>query len=600
MRSLLRLAPFLRPYWPRLALASLTLLALTAADLIFPAILRQVIDQGLAVGLPRVLAIAALLIAGLGLLRALLGYLQRYNTQWVAHRVSYDLRNRLYAHVQRLPFAYHDRTQSGQLISRIIEDVRSIERFTGEGMAELTRVLLLLLGIVTLLVVDNARLALITLAPLVPLMLMTTRFGRRVSGLFLRVDQALGNLSARLQENVSGVQVVRAFAREPHEIKRFDALNRALYSARLTVIGEWAKIMPSTFVLHILSTILLLWFGGLQVLAGKMTLGELVAFNSYLVLLADPLQIMAWLVNAAGEASAGVQRSMEILSEPLAIQSPPDAVVLPPLEGRVSFRGVSFHYQSSTRAALEEVDLEVEPNQVVALVGPTGSGKTTLVQLIPRFYDVSAGAVLVDGLDVRRVELHSLRTQIGIVLQTSLLFSATLRENIAYGRPEATLDEVVAAARAAQAHEFIEALPEGYDTVVGERGVTLSGGQRQRVAIARALLLNPRILILDDSTSSVDTETEARIQLALAHLMRGRTTFVIAQRVSTVRKADLIVVMDQGRIVQRGTHADLLAQPGLYRQVYDLQFRDQERFQQEVEAAERALGEGALPGGETP
>jgi len=595
MRSLLRLAPFLRPYWPRLALASLTLLALTAADLIFPAILRQVIDQGLAVGLPRVLAIAALLIAGLGLLRALLGYLQRYNTQWVAHRVSYDLRNRLYAHVQRLPFAYHDRTQSGQLISRIIEDVRSIERFTGEGMAELTRVLLLLLGIVTLLVVDNARLALITLAPLVPLMLMTTRFGRRVSGLFLRVDQALGNLSARLQENVSGVQVVRAFAREPHEIKRFDALNRALYSARLTVIGEWAKIMPSTFVLHILSTILLLWFGGLQVLAGKMTLGELVAFNSYLVLLADPLQIMAWLVNAAGEASAGVQRSMEILSEPLAIQSPPDAVVLPPLEGRVSFRGVSFHYQSSTRAALEEVDLEVEPNQVVALVGPTGSGKTTLVQLIPRFYDVSAGAVLVDGLDVRRVELHSLRTQIGIVLQTSLLFSATLRENIAYGRPEATLDEVVAAARAAQAHEFIEALPEGYDTVVGERGVTLSGGQRQRVAIARALLLNPRILILDDSTSSVDTETEARIQLALAHLMRGRTTFVIAQRVSTVRKADLIVVMDQGRIVQRGTHADLL-----YRQVYDLQFRDQERFQQEVEAAERALGEGALPGGETP
>ncbi len=600
MRSLLRLAPFLRPYWPRLALASLTLLALTAADLIFPAILRQVIDQGLAVGLPRVLAIAALLIAGLGLLRALLGYLQRYNTQWVAHRVSYDLRNRLYAHVQRLPFAYHDRTQSGQLISRIIEDVRSIERFTGEGMAELTRVLLLLLGIVTLLVVDNARLALITLAPLVPLMLMTTRFGRRVSGLFLRVDQALGNLSARLQENVSGVQVVRAFAREPHEIKRFDALNRALYSARLTVIGEWAKIMPSTFVLHILSTILLLWFGGLQVLAGEMTLGELVAFNSYLVLLADPLQIMAWLVNAAGEASAGVQRSMEILSEPLAIQSPPDAVVLPPLEGRVSFRGVSFHYQSSTRAALEEVDLEVEPNQVVALVGPTGSGKTTLVQLIPRFYDVSAGAVLVDGLDVRRVELRSLRTQIGIVLQTSLLFSATLRENIAYGRPEATLDEVVAAARAAQAHEFIEALPEGYDTVVGERGVTLSGGQRQRVAIARALLLNPRILILDDSTSSVDTETEARIQLALAHLMRGRTTFVIAQRVSTVRKADLIVVMDQGRIVQRGTHADLLAQPGLYRQVYDLQFRDQERFQQEVEAAERALGEGALPGGETP
>ncbi len=597
MRSLFRLAPFLRPYWPRLLVTSLALLGLTAVDMVFPIILRQVIDQGLGAGVAGVLVSAALLIVGLGLARAALGYLQRYNTEWVSHRVSYDLRNRLYAHVQRLPFSFHDRTQSGQLISRIIEDVRSIERFTGQGMAELARVALLLAGIITLLLLADTRLALITLAPLLPLLLLTTRFGRRVSGLFLRVDQALGSLSARLQENVSGVQVVRAFAREPHEIERFDALNRALYSARLTVIGEWAKIMPSTFVLHILSTILLLWFGGQQVLAGQLTLGSLVAFNSYLVLLAEPLQILAWLVNAAGEAAAGVQRSLEILDEPLTIQSPPNAVELPTLQGQVSFRGVCFRYRGGGQPALEGVELEVEPNQVVALVGPTGSGKTTLVNLIPRFYDVTEGAVLVDGVDVRQVELGSLRRQIGIVLQTSLLFSATLRENIAYGRPEAPLEAVVAAARAAQAHEFIEQLPAGYDTVVGERGVTLSGGQRQRVAIARALLLDPRILILDDSTSSVDTETEAKIQLALARLMRGRTTFVIAQRLSTVRRADLIVVMDRGRIVQRGTHDQLLAQPGLYRQIYDLQFRDQELFQQQVEAAGQALGGGVAGGG---
>jgi ATP-binding cassette subfamily B protein len=598
MRSLFRLVPFLRPYWPRLLLTSGALLGLTAVDMVFPVILRQVIDQGLAAGLPAVLAGAALLIVALGLGRASLGYLQRYNTEWVAHRLSYDLRNRLYAHVQRLPFSFHDRTQSGQLISRIIEDVRSIERFAGQGMAELARVGLLLVGIITLLLLEDATLALITLAPLFPLLLMTTRFGRRISDLFLRVDQALGSLSARLQENVSGVQVVRAFAREPHEIARFDALNRALYSARLTVIGEWAKIMPSTFVLHILSTILLLWFGGQKVLAGQLSLGGLVAFNSYLVLLAEPLQILAWLVNAAGEASAGVQRSLEILDEPLQIQSPPKAITLPTLEGRVSFRGVCFRYRAGSQPALDEVDLEVEPNQVVALVGPTGSGKTTLVNLIPRFYDVNKGAVLVDGVDVRQVDLHSLRRQIGIVLQTSLLFSTTLRENIAYGRPDAPLEEVIAAARAAQAHEFIEQLPDGYDTVVGERGVTLSGGQRQRVAIARALLLDPRILILDDSTSSVDTETEAKIQMALARLMHGRTTFVIAQRLSTIRRADLIVVMDRGRVVQRGTHAQLLQEAGLYRQVYELQFRDQERFQEQVEAVGQALGDGPAGGGQ--
>jgi ATP-binding cassette subfamily B protein len=382
---------------------------------------------------------------------------------------------------------------------------------------------------------------------------------------------ALGDLSTRLQENVSGVQVVRAFAREPHEIERFDQVNRAYFRSRIVLIAEWSKVMPTTNLLIALGTILILIFGGQMVLNGTMTIGEIVAFNSYWLMLSAPVQQLAWLVNAAGEAGAGAQRVLEILETEPAIRSPRDAVVLPPLRGRVEFRGVSLRYQDEKSVALQDIHLTVEPNQIVALIGQTGSGKTSLVHLIPRFYDVSEGAVLVDGYDVRTVDLESLRRQIGIVLQTSLLFSDTIRANIAYGRPEASLEEIIAAAKAAQAHDFIMGFPNGYETVVGERGVTLSGGQRQRIAIARALLMNPRILILDDSTSSVDTQTERLIQEALDRLMEGRTTFVIAHRLATVRRADLILVMENGRIVQRGRHEDLLAQGGLYKEIHDLQ-----------------------------
>jgi ATP-binding cassette subfamily B protein len=327
-----------------------------------------------------------------------------------------------------------------------------------------------------------------------------------------------------------------------------------------------------------------LWFGGKLVLRGELSVGELVAFNSYLLMLSGPVQQLAWLVNAAGEAVAGVQRSFEILDTIPTIATPPQAVQLRTLKGEVEFRNVCFLYEGERAHALEEVNLVVEPNQIVALIGPTGSGKTSLVNLIPRFYDTSEGSVLVDGVDVRQVDLVTLRQQIGIVLQTSLLFSVSVRENIAYGRPEATMEEIEAAARAAQAHDFILELQDGYDTILGERGVTLSGGQRQRVAIARALLMDPRILILDDSTSSVDTQTERLIQKALDQLMQGRTTFVIAHRLSTVRRADLILVMDHGRIVELGNHQKLLKMDGLYRQIYELQLRDQENFYEEMGA----------------
>jgi ATP-binding cassette subfamily B multidrug efflux pump len=584
MKHLLRLLPSLRPYWGQIVLSLILLLVLTGLSLAIPTIIRQVIDVGLAQQDMAYLLRAALLILGIGSASALIIYFQRYLSEWVAQHIGYDMRNRLYDHIQHLPFTYHDHAQTGQLISRSIEDVRAIERFAGTGVIELVRVVVLLVGVTALLFTTNARLAAIALLPMLPLVLMTGGFGRRIGGYFLNVDRALGDLSVRLQENVSGAQVVRAFARENYEIKRFATSNRVLFNARVRVLSEWSKIMPTTNLLIATGTILILWFGGRMVLQGDLTIGALVAFNGYMLMLAAPAQQLTWVVNIAGEAVAGVQRAFEVLDTPPAIQSPPDAIQLPALSGQVDFEQVCFKYSGEKAAALEDVDLHVEPNQLIALIGPTGSGKTSLVNLIPRFYDTTQGVVRVDGQDVRSVDLVSLRRQIGIVLQTSLLFSASLRENIAYGRPEAGLDEVIAAAKAAQADDFIQEMPEGYDTVVGERGVTLSGGQRQRVAIARALLMDPRILILDDSTSSVDTQTERLIQQALDNLMVGRTTFVIAHRLSTVRRADLILVMDGGRIVERGSNAELLAQDGLYREIYELQLRDQESFHEEMVA----------------
>lgn len=582
MKTISRLRVLLKPYIGRIVLAAVMLLSLTAIDMVFPEIIRQVVDIGLG-GRPEFMITAAAIVLGLGLLKALIGAGNRYTAEWLAHNIAFDLRNRLYDRIQRLSFSYHDHAQSGQLISRCIEDVRSLQNFTGSGIIELTRVVILIIGIVTILVITNPLLAVIALAPLVPLTLMTTSFGKRVGKMFLDVDHALGDLSSRLQENVTGVQVVRAFTREKHEVERFAEANRLVYQNQLRVVQEMARVMPTSNLLIGLSTLLIIWFGGNMVLNDQLTLGQLVAFNSYVLMLSGPAQQLSWLVNSAGETSAGLQRTFEVLDMSPEIRSDPNAVVLPNLRGEVRFENVSFRYKGENAHALHEIDIAVQPNQVVALVGPTGSGKSSLINLIPRFYDVTKGQVLVDGHDVRRLDLKTLRSQIGIVLQTSLLFSATIRENIAYGRPEATPEQVIAAAKAAQAHDFILEMQNGYDTKVGERGITLSGGQRQRVAIARAILMDPRILILDDSTSSVDTQTEHLIQEALGHLMQGRTTFVIAQRLSTVRRADIILVLDKGRIVQRGTHNDLLQVPGMYRQIYDLQLRDQERFQDEME-----------------
>jgi ATP-binding cassette subfamily B multidrug efflux pump len=591
MKNLIRISSFLKPYAWQVALTLVMLLTLTGLNLLVPRIIQSVIDDGLLIGNTSYLVRAALFLLGLGLVSALLGLSNRYLSEWVAARVGYDLRNRMYDHIQYLPFTYHDHAQSGQLISRCIEDVRSIEKFAGSSVAEIVRFFLLSIGILLVMLSVDVKLGVIALLPMIPLILMTASFGTKIGQLFFAVDAAVGEVSNRLQENVTGVQVVRAFAREHYEIKRFDVANKDVFTRWIHVIDEWAKIMPTTNWLTTLGTILIMYFGGQMVMSGELTIGTVVAFNAYILMMAEPAQALTGLVNAGGEAAAGAQRVFEVLDTEPAIRSKDDAQVLSTLKGEVEFKNVSLKYQDEKIASLSNLDLKVGQNRIVALIGPTGSGKTSLVNLIPRFYDVSDGQVLVDGRDVRDVELASLRRQIGIVLQTSLLFSDTIRANIAYGRPEATEEEVFAAAKAAQAHEFITGFPLGYDTIVGERGVTLSGGQRQRVAIARALLMNPRILILDDSLSSVDTQTEKLIQAALDNLMEGRTTFVIAHRLSTVRRADMILVMDKGQIVERGTHDELLKRGGLYKEIHDLQLTHNDALADEVESIERIMPE---------
>ena len=583
MKHLLRIQTFLKPYAWQILGTLFILLVLTGLNLIVPRIIQTVIDQGLVAGESTSLIRSALLLLGLGLVSAVLNLILRYWSAWTASRVGYDLRNRMYNHIQHLPFTYHDHTQSGQLISRCIEDVRSIEQFAGGSVAELVRFVLLVVGTLYIMITASPTLAIIGLLPMIPLILMTSIFGTKIGKLFFDVDIAVGEVSNRLQENVVGVQVVRAFAREDYEIKRFTTANKNVFRTWVYVIDEWSKIMPTTNWLTTISIILILWFGGQMVMDGTMTIGAIVAFNAYILMMAEPAQALTGLVNAGGEAAAGAQRVFEVLDTEPAIQSGENSVKMESLRGEVEFREVGLKYKDEKTASLNGISVRVEPNRLVAMIGPTGSGKTSFVNLIPRFYDVTEGCVMVDGVDVRELDLVTLRRQIGIVLQTSLLFSDSIKANIAYGRPDATMEEVIAAAKAAQAHEFIEGFTNGYDTVVGERGVTLSGGQRQRVAIARALLMDPRILILDDSTSSVDTQTEKLIQAALDTLMEGRTTFVIAHRLSTVRRADMILVMDKGQIVERGTHKQLLTRGGLYKEIHDLQLIDHAKFAEEME-----------------
>jgi ATP-binding cassette subfamily B multidrug efflux pump len=619
MRSLARALGYLKPYWLLAAGTFFSLILASVLNLIIPALTARIIDQGIEAGVASVIVWGALAMVGVALMRALFSFLQGFWAAKSSQNVAYDMRNILYRRIQMLSFGYHDRAQTGQLLTRATNDVDRVQMFVGRGFIMFISALIMIIGSLILLFALDWQLALIMVVLMPLTMYIFIHFASRARPLFTKVQQYLSHLNTVLQENLAGVRVVKAFAREPYERDRFADANLDLMNQNIEVGKMIARAFPLIFLMANLGTLAVIWIGGLQVIGDRLTIGQLVAFQSYLMMTMFPLFMLGMIVAMVSQASASADRVFEILDAQSEVVESPDAEALPAIEGRVAFNDVWFRYfgtqdesvadesdgeESDTKRppsrrggdgggmggmgmgmggpaqpgqdewVLREVSFEAEPGQVVALLGATGSGKSTIINLMPRFYDVSRGSVTIDGLDVRQVTLDSLRSQIGMVLQETTLFTGTVQDNIAYGRPEAAPDEIIAAAKAADAHDFISGFADGYDTQVGERGMTLSGGQKQRIAIARALLLDPRILILDDSTSSVDVETEYRIQQALDRLMVGRTSFVIAQRISTVRDADVILVLEDGRIAARGTHEELMRDSAIYAEIFSSQLQD--------------------------
>ncbi len=523
---------------------------------------------------PRALAIAMLAIVGFAVARGLFTFAQNYLSQVLSQDIAFELRNDLYSKIQRLSFSYHDRNQTGQLMIRATDDVEKLRIFLGQGLLLALQSLVLLTGSLIILFMTNVALTLVVL-PILPIALILFMiFGRIAMPLFREVQIRLSRVNTILQENLAGLKVVKAFAQERREQQRFAVANESLLDQQIKVARTFSFIFPLVFLVANLGQAAILYFGGRQIINGTLTLGEWQKFTLYLVYVFIPMAQLGFIISLMAQASASAGRIFEILDTKNEVVDSPDAVALADVQGQIEFKDVTFRYFKSGKPVLQDVSFTVRPGETVALLGATGSGKTSIINLIPRFYDVSEGSVAIDGHDVRALTIESLRQQIGIVLQETTLFSGTIRENIAFGRPNATDDEIESAARAAAAHEFITSFPAGYDTPVGERGSTLSGGQKQRIAIARALLVNPRILILDDSTSSVDLQTEYRIQQALDALMKGRTSIVIAQRISTVLNADQILVLQDGRVVDRGNHEDLMENSPLYADIYHSQLAE--------------------------
>ncbi|MCH7652377.1 MAG: ABC transporter ATP-binding protein [Chloroflexi bacterium] len=550
--------------------------------------IKEMLDGGV-VSYSSIITIAVIIL-GLSIIRGTLSFFQTYLGEAVSQFVSYDLRNHFYDHVQRLSFGFHDRNHTGSLMSRAITDVENIRMFVNMGVVRTPYFALLFIIVAIILLRMDWRLGLVGIS-FMPFVAIQSGFARlRMRRAWLQIQDMMAELNTVLQENLTGMRVVKAFASEEFEQKKYNDKSRDVSSA--VIVAERLRVSNSSFTLFSfqIALALILWFGGSRVIGGDMTIGELAAFIFYMQILAMPVRMSGMIVNSYARAASAGQRLFEILDTKSDVEEPEDAIEMPRAKGYVKFENVTFSYDEG-KPVLKNINLEVGPGKIVALLGAPGSGKSSLVNLLPRFYDVDSGRVTIDGIDVRDVELESLRRNIGMVQQDVFLFTTTLRENIAYGDEHAPLEKVHDAAKVAQLYDHIESLEEGFETLVGERGSTLSGGQRQRMSIARAVLLDPPILILDDSTSSVDASTEEQIRQAMETVMQGRTTFIIAHRLSTVHRADHIVVLDKGEIVEEGTHQELLALGRKYREIYELQLRPQEEVMRDIDVQDPVIAD---------
>jgi ATP-binding cassette subfamily B multidrug efflux pump len=575
MSDLRRVLRYLSPYKKEAALATVFLALVVVADLSIPRLVQVIIDDGVAQGDMNVILWTSLLMIGASVLSAALMVANTIFAVKASRSFEADLREAIFRKIQTFSFGNLDDFTTGQLLTRLTSDLNLIQMVVLMGLRMFTRAPLMFIGSVSIMWATNSRLATIMFALLPVTIVLVTVFIRIVQPLFVRVQERLEYLNQVLQENLSGIRVVKSFVRRDHENRRFEGANLELYGTSLRVTQLLSVFFPIIMSLLNLGTVAIIYYGGLQVFAGQTSVGQIMAFINYLFSTMFPVLMLSMMAGQISASNASAGRIMQILDSAPEVQDRTDATALEEMRGEVVFEDVTFSYRDDGGdPVLCDVSFTAEPGETVALLGSTGSGKSSLVNLIPRFYDVGEGRVAIDGVDVRDIQMQSLRRHIGISLQEAVLFSGTIRDNIRYGKPDASDEEVVAAAKAAQAHDFITEFPEGYDTMVGQRGVNLSGGQKQRIAIARALLVKPTILILDDSTSAVDVETEAEIEEALEELMADSTSFVIAQRISTVLKADKIIVLDDGRIAAEGSHAELMDTSPIYREIYESQLGD--------------------------